>query len=574
MATARQEQFARWSIPGHGQEIEISVTLAAEILAAVKEGFNRFPRGGLEVGGVLFGVHEDGWLQVRAARPIPCKHTLGPSFTLTPEEHDELAARLLALKEDPELAGLVPVGWYHSHTRSGLLLSDADCHLHNRHFPHPWQIALLVKPEAGRPAELGVFVRQPDEELSPRPALVVSEEALLASEAAPGESEPQERPEEATGESVGTGRRLARPAALAVALAVLALAAFRLREEIPGGAVAAYWQRVRDYWIGPAAASAERPFSLSLSNAGAQLIIRWNAAAGLSLGKSASLTVSDGEQRHEIPLDAEAFARGEFRWSRQSERVAVRLAVIGSGDRPLSETAFFVGSLPPLPVQAPPAVLPALEADKGQLEIALRLQKAESDGLAERLAAVEAALKARAPAAPPAPPAKPAVVLAQKAPESAAAELAQRPEAAPPTISGAAAAPSAAPPAAAPSGRLFWTGVLGPGGVLTIQGRQASAGTLSGQLPGVPVRIAVYPAELSSAGLIVYTGNPKHGGAGLTEAPGPANAWTRTTYRYAPEKAALVQVAQAPGEANGWRVIWIRSSAPVTALVIDWELVR
>jgi hypothetical protein len=359
-----------------------------------------------------------------------------------------------------------------------------------------------------------------------------------------------------------------------VALAVLALAAFRLREEIPGGAVAAYWQRVRDYWIGPAAASAERPFSLSLSNAGAQLIIRWNAAAGLSLGKSASLTVSDGEQRHEIPLDAEAFARGEFRWSRQSERVAVRLAVIGSGDRPLSETAFFVGSLPPLPVQAPPAVLPALEADKGQLEIALRLQKAESDGLAERLAAVEAALKARAPAAPPAPPAKPAVVLAQKAPESAAAELAQRPEAAPPTISGAAAAPSAAPPAAAPSGRLFWTGVLGPGGVLTIQGRQASAGTLSGQLPGVPVRIAVYPAELSSAGLIVYTGNPKHGGAGLTEAPGPANAWTRTTYRYAPEKAALVQVAQAPGEANGWRVIWIRSSAPVTALVIDWELVR
>lgn len=576
MAPADRGPVARWRIPGHDHDIEIPLGVVAAILAAAKEGFNRFPRGGLEVGGVLFGVREEGRVQVRAARPIPCKHTLGPSFTLAPEEHDELAARLLALKDDPELAGLVPVGWYHSHTRSGLLLSDADCHLHNRHFPQPWQIALVVRPEAGRPAELGIFVRRPDEELSPRPALVVNEEALPPAE----DTKPAEvSPDEAAAPAPRPRWRFARWAALAAGMVLLALGAYRAAEILdpyraPAGA---YWQRVTAYWMRPAAPAAERPFALSLASAGGELIIRWNAAGGLAGGKGATLSIRDGGQRQEFPLDAEAFARGELRWERHSEQIAVTLSAVDREGRPLRESAYFTGALPaPLLQPHPPRVLPALENEKAQLEIAVRRQKLESDSLAVRLTALQAALKAQAAAPPPPPaPAKPEVTLIQKAPEPERppVELVQRPEATP-GPSPSPAPPGGTAPVTAQSGRLLWTGALTPGRLLTIQGRQASIGSFSGQLPGVPVRIAVYPAELSSAGLIVYTSNPRHSGAGLTEAPAPANAWTRTTYRYAPEKAAAVQVVQPPGEGNGWRAVWIRSSAPVEALVIDWEILR
>ncbi len=484
MGTGKQERFARWVIPGHDQEIEISAPLAAEIVAAAKAGFNRFPRGGLEVGGVLFGVREEGRLQVCVARPIPCKHTLGPSFTLTADEHDELADRLAAFKDDPELAGLVPVGWYHSHTRSGLLLSDADCHLHNRHFPHSWQIALLVRPEAGRPAELGVFLRRPDEELPQRPALVINEEALLAPESVEEGEDEQPVEEEPAGEIAWQWRRLARGTALATGLAVAALGAFRLGQRLPilGAALAAHWDRVESYWTGPAAPAAARPFSLSLASRGEQLIIRWNAAGGPGRGEGASLAVWDGELRREFRLDAGAFARGEFRWERHSERVTVRLTGAGSDGRPLRETAYFVGPWPAGPVrQAPPAVLPALKSDKDQLEIALRLQKAEADGLAQRLAALEMALQARAAAPRPPEPAKPAVVIAQKSPEPAPVPpaLIQRPEAAPPPAAGAAASPGGAAPAVAQSGRLLWTGALAPGRILTIPGRQAFRATCS-----------------------------------------------------------------------------------------------
>ena len=36
------------------------------------------------------------------------------------------------------------MGWYHSHTRSEIFLSDADLEIHNRYFPEPWQVALVL----------------------------------------------------------------------------------------------------------------------------------------------------------------------------------------------------------------------------------------------------------------------------------------------------------------------------------------------------------------------------------------------------------------------------------------------
>jgi hypothetical protein len=55
-----------------------------------------------------------------------------------------------------------PVGWYHSHTRSEIFLSDADQDLHNRFFPEPWQVALVLKPHTFEPMRGGFFFREPD----------------------------------------------------------------------------------------------------------------------------------------------------------------------------------------------------------------------------------------------------------------------------------------------------------------------------------------------------------------------------------------------------------------------------
>jgi len=53
-------------------------------------------------------------------------------------------------------------GWYHSHTRSEISLTDADIGIHDRFFPKPWQVALVLRPLAMRPTEVGLFVREAD----------------------------------------------------------------------------------------------------------------------------------------------------------------------------------------------------------------------------------------------------------------------------------------------------------------------------------------------------------------------------------------------------------------------------
>ena len=54
------------------------------------------------------------------------------------------------------------MGWYHSHTRSEIFLSDADLEIHRRFFPEPWQVALVMKPHTFQPTRIGFFFREAD----------------------------------------------------------------------------------------------------------------------------------------------------------------------------------------------------------------------------------------------------------------------------------------------------------------------------------------------------------------------------------------------------------------------------
>ena len=56
------------------------------------------------------------------------------------------------------------VGWYHTHPRMGIFLSQYDTWLHQHFFPESWQVALVIEPHSSTG---GFFIRQPGGALDP-----------------------------------------------------------------------------------------------------------------------------------------------------------------------------------------------------------------------------------------------------------------------------------------------------------------------------------------------------------------------------------------------------------------------
>lgn len=146
-----------WSVPECPFAIEYSLRVLDDIRLAVMDAFFSLPRGGAEIGGVLLGRFENARLTIANYVALDCEHAFGPSFTLSPRDEQKLRALL----ESAAGNGSVPVGWYHSHTRSGIFLSDADLEVHRRFFPEPWQVALVMKPHTFQPMRCGFFFREP-----------------------------------------------------------------------------------------------------------------------------------------------------------------------------------------------------------------------------------------------------------------------------------------------------------------------------------------------------------------------------------------------------------------------------
>jgi hypothetical protein len=100
------------------------------------------------------------------------------------------------------------------------------------------------------------------------------------------------------------------------------------------------------------------------------------------------------------------------------------------------------------------------------------------------------------------------------------------------------------------SGKLIWTGKLARGGTMQILGGHASQGMLAGMLPAVPVRVRVFPTELTQSGLRVFTGDPL--AVGVPEAPGAQNGWMQTTWVLDAKKAGDLRIIELPSQENGW----------------------
>lgn len=118
-----------------------------------------------EIGGVLIGRwcrdEATGVRFVVAENVIPACYTRQGPNTLT-FTHDSQVHFHTTIEE--YYPGRCIVGWYHTHPRMHVFMSQYDTWLHSGFFPELWQVALVVEPHS---STAGFFIRQMNGFLDP-----------------------------------------------------------------------------------------------------------------------------------------------------------------------------------------------------------------------------------------------------------------------------------------------------------------------------------------------------------------------------------------------------------------------
>jgi hypothetical protein len=147
----------RWSAPD-GRTVLLPYDVLDRLGYDIMRGFGAVPKRGAEVGGLLLGrwqPTEPPTAVIEDYLLVPCSHAKGPSFLLTDSEVealDQIAAR--AVK-----GGIPIVGFFRSHTRDPLELTDEDLELLEKRLPDPHSLILLVRPYATKPPQATFFYR-------------------------------------------------------------------------------------------------------------------------------------------------------------------------------------------------------------------------------------------------------------------------------------------------------------------------------------------------------------------------------------------------------------------------------
>jgi proteasome lid subunit RPN8/RPN11 len=358
-------KFAAWSVASSPVTIEYSIVVIEEIRHAVAEGFQRLSRGGIEVGGILYGARDGRTVRILAMRPIACEHARGPSFLLSDKDRIMLNEQLTADAEDPHLEGLISVGWFLSHTRSEITLSDSDLELYSIFFPAPWQVTLVVRPGRGGSMGAGFFVREVD-------GSVKSEHSYLEfnfpdrlagvvdraprSERVPGERRlnTMPRPEafQSSAGAVAAARREIQP------LPEIAPPTFGQPRFVPSPPPRKKWPWLVGwavlvlvaavfglrYWMFQPVAE---PISLGVIEHGGQLRIEWNhSARPVTAAVRGTLVINDGSDTQTFALSPRELTLGNYNYERKTGDIEVRMSVENSDGTKVQEASRFVGQAP------------------------------------------------------------------------------------------------------------------------------------------------------------------------------------------------------------------------------------
>ena len=406
--------LATWTVDECAFTIEYSLRVIDDIRLAVVDAFFSLPRGGAEIGGILLGRNEGRRVTITGYAPLDCEHATGPSFVLSPKDHTKLAEMLASARGNPR--GTLPVGWYHSHTRSDIHLSAADLQIHRRYFPEPWQVALVVKPHTFQPSRAGFFFREADDSIratasyqefvleplgvrplpeapaAPGPTPVPPrrfqpepDDTVVAMPAkpqpetrsivqrmeaaaptpeviAPPEAQPEPEPEKidvpppafTQAESQRSWGGLGILLALGIGLAFGA-AAYQTRH---------IWLPHVMSWGQTEPPTAKPPYiGLTTLDADGQLQIRWDRdSPAVRNAEEASLVIEDGGALPQaVQLNSTHLRTGSFTYGRQSERVDVALTLHGPAGQTLREVSTYLGKLPD---RAPPPVDPEIQKQR------------------------------------------------------------------------------------------------------------------------------------------------------------------------------------------------------------------
>jgi proteasome lid subunit RPN8/RPN11 len=432
--------FGTWSASASPVSIEYSLVVVEEIRHEVAEGFQKLSRGGIEVGGLLYGVHEGRTIRIMAIRPAACEHAAGPAFRLSEKDRAALREQMRHDPEDPRLEGLVCVGWYVSHTRTEISLTESDQEIFASYFAQPWQVTLVVRPSRGGNMWAGFFVREPDgtvnasrsyQEFSfpDRLAAAFDHRGSFAERRAPehrsasrvanpipAPTPPPANIPAAVPEPVPAvvamrdieSRDLPRPARASSSMTSLfgeppaapAAEPAGLDKTRKASGKKWLWLVAALIVIGAGAVAGARfltfaptseTIGLSVLEREGQLDIEWNrAAAPVSKAVQGTLEIADGPQTRTIPLKPAELALGKFSYKRDTGDIQVRMIVDEPDGKKVQEASRFLG---PAPSSASAGELKTLQQRRDELQAEVDRLKQLNDQQAQRIQQLERTLK-------------------------------------------------------------------------------------------------------------------------------------------------------------------------------------
>jgi hypothetical protein len=563
-----------------GATIEYSPAVLEELRRLAVEGFVAFGRGGLEVGGVLYGARHANRLTIGASAELACEHALGPGFVLSDKDHDALV-RLL---EPPP--GLEAVGWYRAHTRRGLDLDATDRELFEQFFADEKSVGLVLKPTHWGPSAAAFYVRQRSGEIQPTDPHEFTIEPLRRKKpresvaslpapspqslAAPGtESLPalpvictQPRASRPPDPPAGQPSRLKVLTAAVLLVAALAIYA----------------------WVRPPRKLALQAYGITQG----QVRIEWNHnSLPVVDAASGSLQIRDGNFIQTIPLDANQLRSSSVVYKQKNRRVTVNLRVeprhrgaaateesiefVGPSGPVLAQAASLIGTAARTTETASSAGQSASRSDDEDYSKAAELDVPTPTESSPSPSARDAPTRQFQPSFPPPKSSVSRVVLLPAAPlvpanvnlQSPLPDLFLRPELPPEPITQPYTGPR--------SGRLIWTGDLGRHGVVEIEGAHASIGSLSGSISPMPADYQAFPAEFVRDGLALYT---MEGAAhGRSEPPSKSNGWNSVHFVFDPVRVGELVVLERPSSINSFNRLVLRNDARnCRVIVVDWIL--